>query len=72
MTLRPIEAKLVDDLLAQGGYVLNFTNQTFAEIQGRIIHFDKAKYEESILLGVERDVGDDFLIERINPKNASV
>jgi hypothetical protein len=31
MTLRPIEAKLVDDLFVQGGYVLNFTNQTFAE-----------------------------------------
>ncbi|MBB3966855.1 restriction endonuclease [Rhizobium metallidurans] len=31
MTLRPIEAKLVDDLFVQGGYVLNFTNQTFTE-----------------------------------------
>lgn len=31
MTLRPIETKLVEDLFAQGGYVLNFTNQTFAE-----------------------------------------
>ncbi|RVI97660.1 DUF3644 domain-containing protein [Sinorhizobium meliloti] len=31
MTLRPIESKLVDDLFVQGGYVLNFTNQTFAE-----------------------------------------
>jgi hypothetical protein len=31
MTLRPIETKLVDDLFIQGGYVLNFTNQTFAE-----------------------------------------
>lgn len=31
MTLRPIETKLVDDLFVRGGYVLNFTNQTFAE-----------------------------------------
>lgn len=29
--LRPIEAKVVDDLFVQGGYVLNFTNQTFSE-----------------------------------------
>ncbi|MCJ9691059.1 hypothetical protein MOV76_05345 [Rhizobium sp. PRIMUS64] len=42
------------------------------EIGGCIIHFDKAKYEESILLGIERDVGDDFFIERVNPGNASV
>lgn len=31
MTLRPIESKLVEDLFLQGGYVLEFTNQTFAE-----------------------------------------
>lgn len=31
MSLRPIESKLVEDLFVQGGYVLKFTNQTFAE-----------------------------------------
>ncbi|NKL77646.1 hypothetical protein [Rhizobium leguminosarum] len=31
MTLRPIETKLVEDLFVQGGYVLEFTNQTFFE-----------------------------------------
>jgi hypothetical protein len=31
MTLRPIESKFIDDLFVQGGYVLNFTNQTYAE-----------------------------------------
>jgi len=42
------------------------------ELDGRLVHFDKAKYEESTSFGVERDPGYDFYIERINPKHASV
>jgi hypothetical protein len=40
MTLRPIEIKLVEDLFVQGGYVLKFTNQTFAEFFRREINVD--------------------------------
>ncbi|WP_028732179.1 GNAT family N-acetyltransferase [Rhizobium leguminosarum] len=37
------------------------------ELEGRVVHFDKAKYEESAGFGVERDAGYDFFIERIVP-----
>lgn len=37
------------------------------EVDGEVIHFDKAKYKESELCGVQRDAGYDFYIECINP-----
>lgn len=37
------------------------------EVDGEVIHFDKAKYEESEVCGVQRDAGYDFHIERVNP-----
>ncbi|MDP9811267.1 cell division septation protein DedD [Rhizobium tibeticum] len=37
-----------------------------------MIHFDKAKYEESELCGVQRDAGYDFYIESINPSHGGV
>ncbi len=40
MTLRPIETKLVEDLFVQGGYVLKFTNQTFAEFFNQEVSVD--------------------------------
>ncbi|MGO8117018.1 hypothetical protein AB9F43_20835 [Rhizobium leguminosarum] len=41
------------------------------EGEGRLVHFDKAKYEASTDFGVERDAGYDFFIERINPGQPS-
>ncbi|CDZ31882.1 Hypothetical protein NGAL_HAMBI1145_06500 [Neorhizobium galegae bv. officinalis] len=38
------------------------------EVDGDILHFDKAKYQESELCGVQRDAGGDFYIERISPE----
>ena len=40
MTLRPIETKFVEDLFVQGGYVLKFTNQTFAEFFNQEVSVD--------------------------------
>ncbi len=37
------------------------------EVDGGVAHFDKVKYEESALCGIQRDAGYDFYIERINP-----
>lgn len=37
------------------------------ELNGRVIHFDKAKYEESSLFGVEHDPGHRYFVERISP-----
>ncbi|MBZ7925038.1 GNAT family N-acetyltransferase [Ensifer adhaerens] len=42
------------------------------EVNGELIHFDKAKYEESEHCGVQRDAGYDFFIERINPGQGNV
>jgi hypothetical protein len=35
-------------------------------VEGRLVHFDKARYEGSKGFGVERDAGYDVFIERIN------
>lgn len=40
------------------------------EIQGGVVHFNKAKYQESNAFGVERDAGHGFFIERISAKSA--
>jgi GNAT superfamily N-acetyltransferase len=42
------------------------------EVGGDVIHFDKAKYEESELCGVRRDAGYDFYIESIDPAHGRV
>lgn len=42
------------------------------EVGGEVVHFDKAKYEESTLFGIQRDPGYDFYIERINPEHGRV
>lgn len=40
------------------------------ELDGRVVHFDKTKYEETAAFGIERDAGYDFFIERIDPEPA--
>ncbi|TBZ99467.1 GNAT family N-acetyltransferase [Rhizobium leguminosarum] len=42
------------------------------EVEGRLVHFDKAKYEGSRDSGIERDAGYDFFIERINAVQSSI
>ncbi|ASP68617.1 GNAT family N-acetyltransferase [Sinorhizobium meliloti] len=42
------------------------------EVDGDVVHFDKAKYEESALCGVQRDAAYDFYIERINPGHGCI
>lgn len=42
------------------------------EVDGDVVHFDKAKREESELCGVLRDAGGDFYIERINPGHGNI
>lgn len=42
------------------------------DVDDEVLHFDKAKYEESSLCGIQRDLGYDFYIERINPEHGRV
>jgi hypothetical protein len=42
------------------------------ELEGRVLHLDKAKYESSKGVGVERDAGYDFFLEWIDPSNPVV
>ena len=39
------------------------------ELEGRVVHFDKAKYASSTGFGVERDAGYKYFIDRINPEH---
>lgn len=42
------------------------------EVDGDVLHFDKAKREESELCGVVRDAGSVFYVERINPGHGNI
>jgi GNAT superfamily N-acetyltransferase len=39
------------------------------EVEGRVIHFDKAKYDSSKAFGARRDLGYDYFFDGINPYN---